>query len=117
AIGDGWNLSNGRFWPLFGTYFIILLLLIAVGIASSLVTEPEYISAVFQHGFSSNEADQASLLQFQKIAAGTIDAPIIIGWLLTAVQGAIGVALLGGAAATAVQELATDAEGLSDTFS
>jgi hypothetical protein len=57
------------------------------------------------------------LLQFQRLAAGTIDAPIIIGWVLTAVQSAIGVALLGGAAATAVQQLTADEEGLSETFS
>jgi hypothetical protein len=117
SIGEGWSLSNGRFWTLYGAYFIILLILMAVGIASSVVTEPEYLSAVFQHGFSSPEADQASLLQFQKVAAGTIDAPVIIGWVLTALQGAIGVALLGGAAATAVQELTADEAGLGDTFS
>jgi len=117
AIGEGWSLSNGRFWTLYGTYFIIFLGLLAVGLAASLVTEPEYLSAVFQHGYSSPEADQASLLQFQKLAAGTIDAPIIIGWVLTAVQGAVGAALLGGAAATAVQQLTADEEGLSDTFS
>jgi hypothetical protein len=88
-----------------------------VGIVSSLVTEPEYLSAVFQYGYSSPEADQASLLRFQKLAAGTIDAPIIIGWVLTAVQGAVGAALLGGAAATAVQQLTADEDGLSETFS
>jgi hypothetical protein len=117
AIGEGWSLSNGRFWTLYGTYFIIFLLLLAVGIASSLVTEPEYLTAVFQYGYNSPQADQASLLQFQKLAAGTVDAPIIIGWVLTGVQGAIGAALLGGAAATAVQQLTADEEGLSDTFS
>ena len=117
AIGEGWTLSNGRFWTLYGAYFIIFLILLAVGIASSVVTQPEYLSAAFQHGFSSPEADAASLLQFQKIAAGTIDAQVIIGWLLNAVQGAIGVALLGGAAATAVQQLTTDEDALSETFS
>jgi hypothetical protein len=117
AIGEGWSLSTGRFWTLYGAYFIIFLGLVAVGIVSSLVTEPEYLSAVFQYGYSSPEADQASLLRFQKLAAGTIDAPIIIGWVLTAVQGAVGAALLGGAAATAVQQLTADEDGLSETFS
>lgn len=116
-IGEGWALSNGRFWTLFGTYFIIFLVLLALGVASSLVSNPDYMSAVFQHGIGSPEADMASLQQFQKLAAGTIDAPIIIGWVLTGVQGAIGAALLGGAAATAVQELTADGEGLSETFS
>lgn len=117
AIGGGWTLSNGRFWTLFGAYFIIFLILVVVGLASSFASDPEYLSAVARYGYSSPEADQASLLQFQKLAAGTIDAPIIIGWVLTAVQGAIGAALFGGAAATAVQQLTADEEGLVDTFS
>ena len=117
AIGEGWALSNGRFWTLYAAYFIVFLILLAVGIVSSLVTDPDYMSAVLQHGFASPEADAASLLQFQRLAAGTVDAPIIIGWVLSALQGAIGAALLGGAAATAVQQLTTDEKGLSDTFS
>lgn len=117
AIGEGWHLSNGRFWTLYGAYFIIFLILLAIGVASSLVADPDYLSAAFQYGFNSPEADRASLLQFQKLAAGTVDAPIIIGWVLTAIQGAIGTALLGGAAATAVQQLTADEAGLSDTFS
>lgn len=117
AVGAGWRLSNGRFWTLFGAYFIIFLILLAVGIASSLVTEPEYLTASLRYGFGSPEADQASLLLFQRIAAGAIDAPIVIGWVLTALQGAIGAAFLGGAAATAVQELTSDEAALSETFS
>jgi hypothetical protein len=117
AIGEGWKLSDGRFWTLYGAYIIVFLMLLAVGVASSLVTEPEYLSAVVQHGFSSPQADAASLLQFQKLAAGTVDAPIVIGWVLAALQGAVGAALLAGAAATAVQQLTADEEGLSETFS
>jgi len=117
AIGDGWRLSDGRFWTLYAAYFIVFLVLLALGIATSFVTEPDYLSAAFRYGFNSPEADLASLAQFQKIAAGTIDAPIIIGWVLAGLQGAIGAAMLGGAAATAVQELTADEEGLSETFS
>jgi hypothetical protein len=49
--------------------------------------------------------------------SGTIDAQIIIGWVLTALQGTVGYALGGGAAATAVQQLTADQPGLSETFS
>jgi hypothetical protein len=117
SIGEGWRLTKGRFWTLFGTFFIIFLILLAIGTASLAVTQPEYLSAIFQHGFGSPEVEQASQLEYQKLMAGTIDAQIIIGWVLTAVQGAIGYALGGGAAATAVQQLTADQTGLTETFS
>lgn len=117
SIGDGVRLTRGHFWTLFGAYFILFLIQFAIGIASMVVTQPEYISAIFQHGLGSPEAEQASLLGYQKLMAGTIDASIVIGWVLTAVQGAIGYALLGGAAATAVQQLTADQVELSETFS
>ena len=117
AIGEGTSLSRGRFWTLLGTYLIIFLILLVLGILNVAVTQPDYLSAVFQHGFGSYEAEQATMLQSQKLIAGEIDAPVVIGWVLTAIQGAIGCALWGGAAATAVQQLTADEPGLSDTFS
>jgi hypothetical protein len=117
SISEGWRLTRGRFWTLFGAYFIIFLILLTLGIASMAVTQPEYLSAIFQHGFGSPEAQQASLLGYQKLMSGTIDAQIIIGWVLTALQGTVGYALGGGAAATAVQQLTADQPGLSETFS
>lgn len=116
-IGEGWTLTRGHFWTLFSTYLIIFLTLLALGIANLAVTQPDYLSAVFQHGFRSFEAEQASVIPFRKLMAGEIDAPIIIGWVWTAVQGAIGYALFGGAVATAVQQLTTDQAELSETFS
>lgn len=117
AIGEGTDLTRGHFWTLFATYLIIFLILLVVGIASDAITRPEYISAIVQHGFGSFEEQQASLIEYEKLMTGAIDAPIIIGWLLAAVQSAIACALWGGAAATAVQQLTTDEAGLSETFS
>ena len=117
AIGEGWSLTNGRFWTLYGAYFIIFLIIVAVGLATTVVVRPEYLSAMFQYGFNSPEAQQASLQEYQDLMSGSLSARTIIGWVLTAVQGALGSALLGGAAATAVQQLTADEEGLSETFS
>lgn len=117
AIGEGMALSRGRFWTLFATYFIIFLILLVISIANMAVTQPEYLSAIFQHGFGSAEEQQASLIQYQKLMSGEIDAQVIIGWVVTAVEGAVSCALLGGAAATAVQQLTSDQVELSETFS
>lgn len=117
AIGEGMALTRGRFWTLFATYFIIFLILLVLSIATMAVTQPEYLSAIFQHGFGSAEEQEASIMQAQKLMSGTIDAQVIIGWVLAAVEGAVSCALLGGAAATAVQQLTSDQVELSETFS
>lgn len=117
AVGDGWSLTNGRFWALAAAYLIVFLILLVTGLLIMAATQWEYLSAIFQYGFASFEAQQAGMREYQLLMAGTIDAPIIIGWVLTAVQGGIGYALMGGAAATAVQQLSADGEGLSETFS
>jgi hypothetical protein len=117
AIGEGWNLTNGRFWTLYGAYFIIFLILLAIGLATTLALRPEYFSAVFRYGLNSPEAQMVSMQEYQELMSGSIGARTIIGWVVTAVQGTLGYALLGGAAATAVQQLTADEEGLSDTFS
>lgn len=117
SMDDGWRLTRGHFWTLLATYLLIFLLLFAVGILIVLATEPGYLSAISQYGFASPEADQASLRKYEMLMQGNIDAAIIVQWVLTSIQGAIGCALFGGAAATAVQQLTTDEEGLSETFS
>jgi hypothetical protein len=117
AIGEGTALTRGRFWTLFATYFILFLIMLAISVANMAVTQPEYLSAIFQYGFGSYQEQQASTLQYQKLMSGTIDAQIIIGWVLTAVEGAVSCALFGGAAATAVQQLTSDQGELSETFS
>lgn len=117
AIGEGWSLTNGRFWTLFGAYFIIFLIMLAAGVAILAVTRPDYLAAIFQHGLTSPEVQLAAFQENQELMSGTPSTGMIIGWVLSAVQGAIGYALLGGAAATAVQQLTADEEGLSDTFS
>lgn len=117
AIGDGWRLTKGHFWTLFATYLVICLLLLIVSVLTVVVTEPDYVAAISQYGFLSAEAEEASLAPYLRLMDGTIDAPIVINWVLIAIQGSVGYALLGGAAATAVQQLDGAEDGLSETFS
>jgi hypothetical protein len=117
AVGEGWRMTEGHFWTLFIAYFIIFLIVMAISILTIVITQPDYIAAVATHGPLSAEAEQASTIQFERLMLGTLDAPVIIGWLLSAVGGTIACALGAGSAATAVQQLDGAEEGLSETFS
>lgn len=117
AVSDGWALTKGHGWTLFAAYFIIFLMLTICGVLIMLVTQPDYFSAILQYGFGSPQADLESVRQYHQLLLGEIDGPMVIAWVLTSIQGAVGYALMGGAAATAVQQLTADEEGLAETFS
>lgn len=116
-VGDAWDLTRGRFWTLLAAYLVLGLIIVAVSVAASLATELEYFTASFQSGFDSARADQAALHDYYMLSAGTIDAMVIVRWVVQAVLGAFSLSLLAGAAATATQELVADKERLDDTFS
>ncbi len=116
ALDDGWRLTRGHFWTLFAAFLLIFLILLASGMAIAFATEPD-VSVMFQYGLNSPEADRAAMRHYDLLNQGQVDASIIVKWVLVSIQGAIGYALLGGAAATAVQQLTTDEAGLTETFS
>lgn len=117
VIGEAWNLSTGRFWTLFGAYLIIFVIIIALSLGVGLVTQHEYFAAIFQGGVNSKRAQQAALREYMQLRSEGVDATIVLQWVASAVLGALGVALWGGAAATAAYELTVDREGLARTFS
>jgi hypothetical protein len=117
AMRDGWALTTGHFWTLFAVNFIIVVALTAATCLAVLVSEPEYVAAISQYGFLSSESADATMRPYLRLIDGTIDAPMIINFVLLAILSAVNYALLGGAAATAVLELDGAEEGLSETFS
>jgi hypothetical protein len=117
AIGEGWSLTNGRFWTLFAAYLILALLTVIIAIAVMAATQWDYIQAVAQYGINSPQASEYALREYQMLAVGIIDTEIILTWVLDGVQGAIGITLGAGAVATAAKELTADAPGLTETFS
>jgi hypothetical protein len=117
VIGEGWSLSRGRFWTLFGAYFVIFVIMFVLSLVVGLLTQQEYFSAVFQGGFNSESAQQAAIRQYDRLSSGGVDAMTMLNWVLSAALGTIGLTLLGGATATAARELSGDVEGLTDTFS
>ena len=116
-VGEGWALTKGHFWTLLAAYLILVIIVIAVSLIASLATEQEYFTAIAQGGFTSAEADQVALRDYYLLSSGTIDAMMIVRWVVQAALGAFSLALLSGAAATATQELVADQERLDQTFS
>lgn len=117
AIGEAWNLTSGRFWTLFAAYLIIFLIMLGLSLLIGLATQQEYFAALFEGGFNSERTQQAALREYRQLRSGGVDATILLDWVASAVLGALGVALWGGAAATAALELTGDQQGLAETFS
>jgi hypothetical protein len=117
VMGEAWTLSKGRFWTLFGAYFVIFVIMFVLSLVIALLTQQEYFSAVLQSGFNSESAQRAAYRQYDQLSAGGIDAMTMVEWVLGAALGTLGLTLLGGATATAARELSGDMEGLTDTFS
>jgi len=116
AIGEGWSLTNGHFWTLFAAFLIIVLILIGLALAIGLATQQEAIVAIFSGGSYEAQVQAAELREYTLLSSGGIDGSIILQWIVTGIQGGLSVALMGGAAATAAQQLIADEDGLTETF-
>lgn len=114
-IGEAWRLSRGRFWTLFLAYFVLTLILILLWAAVMAVTMGSYFSELMEGGFSPESLQAAMQAQLSRQTGG-VDAMMILGWLLSAFVGALGLALFGGAIATAARELTVDRQGMTQTF-
>lgn len=115
VIGESWRLTKGRFWPLFGAYLVIFLVITALGIAASFATTGSYLVDIIQ-----NIQDPAALqgiIEAQMARQfGQVTAMTVLGWALSAIAGALTIALGGGAVATAVRGLTAGQETVADTF-
>jgi hypothetical protein len=109
VIGEAWQLTRGRFWTLFGAFFVIwlfvmLLMTILLGLAvAPFVSElsqgpntPEAIRLAFQH----------QMERFVRIDAANVG--LALGGALLS---GLGIALFGGAIATAARDLMPEEQG------
>ena len=112
VLAESWRLTRDRFWTLFGGYFILFLVVAALGVAAAAVTAGPYLAELARGGFTVRTLQAAGQAQL----ARPIDATMVLGWALSALSGAFGLALFGGAVATATRALAADSEGMARTF-
>lgn len=115
VIADSWWLTKDRFWTLFGAYAVIFVLMIALSLLVGLAAEENYFSTLFLN--SGSEAQQSVLSDVERLVYGGIDVRMVVGWVLSAAVGTIGLTLWAGAAATAAREITGDLDGLAETFS
>jgi hypothetical protein len=114
AIGEAWRLTKGRFWTLFGAYFIIALLyMILAAILFTFAFGP-FFSEVAQ----ARNSPEAIQLAFQnQVALFSSINPTSVSLLLGgALLGGLTMALIGGAVATAARDLAPDPQGVIAPF-
>lgn len=115
VLAESWRLTRGRFWTLFGGYFIVFLLIAALGTAAAMVTAGPYLQEIARGGFTLQALQAAAQAQLARQLAG-IDAMMVTGWVLGALVGGLSLALYGGAVATAARSLASDADQMAGTF-
>jgi hypothetical protein len=114
-IGESWRLTRGRFWPLFAAFFVVFLMLLMLWTVASLVTNGSYFAQLARSGADPVVVQQAGQQQMARQLGG-IDGMMVLGWILGAAAGALGVALWGGAVATAARQLTFNPDEIAETF-
>jgi hypothetical protein len=115
VMADAWTLTAGRFWTLLGAYAVIFGIMFGLSLLVGLATQQADPTMLFPD-LGAQQA-QGAPLDYERLRYGGIDAMMILGWVLSAAHGTIGLVLWAGAAATAARELSGDEDGLAETFS
>lgn len=115
TISESWRLTRGRFWALFGGFFLLYLLVLLLSIGFVAVTMSDYLAELARSGLTLQSMQAAARAQ-QARQLGPIDATMILGWLAGGAVGAFGVALQGGALAAAARDLADVQSEMAETF-
>lgn len=114
VIRESWRRTRGHFWPLFGGYLVIFVIVLVLLTVAGLVTSGSYFGALLANANNPDAVRQAMMTQMEQ-QFGSISPMTIIGWVVSAVAGAIMIALFGGSAASAAKALVAD-ESVAETF-
>jgi len=109
VIGEAWRLTKGRFWTLFGAYFVIwLLVMVLMAILVGLAVAP-FFSELAQGGNTPEAARLAFQHEMEQFAR--VDAANVGFALGGALVSGLAIALFGGAVAIAARDLLPDEQG------
>jgi hypothetical protein len=114
AFGEAWRLTKGRFWTLFGGYFVVGLVATAITLIGMIAFAWPLIAELNQVNFEPAQIRDALAAYVGR--AGRFDAMILLGWAAIGVSSGVSIALYSGAAAAATRDLGWDARGTGDTF-
>jgi hypothetical protein len=110
-IGESWTLTRGRFWTLFGAYFVLALIVFASAMLVFAITAGPYWAELARAGTSPAAVNAAAQHQMER-QFSAVTPLTVVGWLLGAGFGAFWIALLAGAAGAATTGLLD--EGFAD---
>ena len=105
-VGEAWRLSKGRFWTLFGAYFVIGIVYLALAAVLLIFAVAPFFSELAQSGNTPEAFQLAAQHQMERFVR--IDASSVALWLGGALLSGISIALFGGAVATAARDLIPD---------
>jgi hypothetical protein len=114
VLAEAWTLSRGHFWTLLGSYLLLSLIMLAFVVLASLAMNGTYWSQVIGGGMSSPGAREAARAQMEGQYA--LGLPLVLNVVVGTIIGGVSIAFTGGSAAIAARALASDQQGMADTF-
>jgi hypothetical protein len=114
VFAEAWRLSRGHFWTLLGGYFVLMLIVLAIAIVGSFVLNGGYWSQLMGGGLTGPGVRQAARIQME--AQYSLGWPMLLTLVFGMVVGGLSIALTGGSTATAARALASDHQGVAETF-
>jgi hypothetical protein len=102
-IGEAWRLSKGRFWTLFGAYFVLGLVYMLLAAILFGVAAAPFVSELSQAPVTPDTVRLAVQHQIERFME---PSPYSLGLVVgNALLGGLAIALFGGAVATAARDL------------
>jgi hypothetical protein len=115
TISESWRLTRGRFWTLFGGFFLLYLLVLLIALAAAAVNMSDSLAELARGNFTLQSLEAAARNQLAR-QLGPIDARMILGWVASGAGSAVGTALLGGGVAVATLDLIDVRGEMAETF-
>lgn len=108
TIGEAWRLSRGRFWTLFGAYFVSAVIIVVL---STIVLWPmmaTYFGDIMQAGGDPQAMNAVMQAQIARLTHPGVG--MIVSWLLGGLIYTLGLTLIGGIQASATARLVGEVE-------